>query len=370
MRPGSDQLIKMLTGPVSPRLIVDSFYGPTRTKTDLGADGWELTWDSEAEIKSAGTLTVVYNDDLAKSLSPAEFNDVLAPFGQEVNLRLEITVGESFVETVQLGHYRITAVPDARDEHFDHLGQTVTLGSRITLTLEDRLVGLKRWGFRTEQSPVETTCWAELRRISGMQIIASVTDQPVPAGLIYKATRGGRLTAVQDLARVLGGIPYVTPDGALSVLSDTWGAAVAALVLGEEGTILDVGHSMESEGVCNEVVGNFESEDRTPIYAVAELTEGPLATTGQYGRNTLYVTDETITTQRDAQAYVDATLARVSSRQVYRVPVQCLINPLVEDGDLVTVERPEGETLTGRIVNHKFGSGRMMSLELDVQRDV
>src|SRR3989337_234136 len=159
MRPGSDQLIKMLTGPVSPRLIVDSFYGPTRTKTDLGADGWELTWDSEAEIKSAGTLTVVYNDDLAKSLSPAEFNDVLAPFGQEVNLRLEITVGESFVETVQLGHYRITAVPDARDEHFDHLGQTVTLGSRITLTLEDRLVGLKRWGFRTEQSPAETTCW-------------------------------------------------------------------------------------------------------------------------------------------------------------------------------------------------------------------
>ena len=368
MRPSSENLIRVLTGSFSAHLIVDSFYGATRTQTDLGADGWELTWNSEADIKSAGTLTIVYTDELARSLSPERFNDTLAPFGQELNLLLEVSAGE-FSETVQLGRFLITAVPDARDEHFQLLGQTLTVGSRVTLTLEDRTVRLKRWGFRSDQSPAPlSSCWGEIGRLSGMQIIRSVPDKAAPKSMVYKGVKGGRLAAVQALATQLGGRLYVTPDGALSVLPDGWGEPVAALVLGDNGTILDRGNSMESEEIFNEIVGNFEDENRNPIFVTASVTDGPLAVDGPFGVNTEYITDETITTKHAAQLAVNARLLETTSRQVYRVPVTCIVNPLLEDGDVVTVERPTGGILTGRMVNHRFGDNNTMTLELDVIR--
>lgn len=370
MRVASANLTEVLKGSFSTRLIVDSFYGAERTKTDLPPLSWELRWDSQARIKSSGSLTVVYTPEVSESLSPSSLTDPLAPFGQEVNLLLEVSAGE-FKETVQLGRYRIVAVPDARDSYADHSGQTITVGSVVEMTLQDRLVSVERAGFRSEQSPPSlASCWAEIQRLTGMQVLRSVADAVIPASVVYEATQGGRLKAVEALADVLGGVPYATPDGAVSILPDEWGDVVAELVLGAEGTILDVAHSMESDGVYNEVVGNFEDADRNPIYAVAAITNGPLAITGPYGAYTRYYSSSFVKTQAAAQSAVDAILTQVSSVQTYRVPVQCIVNPLVEDGDVVSVERPVGDPLVGRIVSHAFGASNMMSLVLEVRRDV
>lgn len=370
MRVHGESLAQVLTGSFSTRLIADVFYGAERRLADLPVGSWELKWDSEARIKSGGSLTVEYTSDLAESLSPSEFTDILAPFGQELNLLMEVSAGE-FKETVQLGHYRITAVPDARDEHMKLLGRTLTIGSRVSLTLVDRMVAVERAGFRSEQSPPSlVSCWAEIQRLTGMQVLRSVADKAIPTSVVYLAEQGGRLKAVQELARTLGGVAYVTPDGAVSVLPDEAGPVVGALTLGSSGTILDVAHSMESDGVYNEVVGNFEDDERNPIYAVKALTSGPLSIDGPYGPYTRYYSSPYVKTQAAADSAVAAILTQVSSTQTYRVPVQCLVNPLIEDGDVVTVERPEGGVLTGRVVSHKFGSSNLMSLDLDVQRNV
>lgn len=370
MRQHTENLAQVLTGSFSTRLIADVFYGAERTFADLPVGSWELRWDSEARIKSGGSLTVEYTSDVADSLSPTEFADVLAPFGQELNLLMEVSAGE-FRETVQLGHYRITAVPDARDEYMRLLGRTLTVGSRVTLTLMDRMTGVDRAGFRSEEAPPSlVSCWAEIQRLTGMQVLRSVADKAIPTSVVYLAEQGGRLKAVQELAGILGGVAYVTPDGAVSVMPDEVGAAVGALTLGESGTILDVAHSMESDGVYNEVVGNFEDDDRNPIYATAAIIDGPLAIDGPFGPYTRYYSSPYVKTQMAAQSAVDAILSQVSSTQTYRVPVQCLINPLIEDGDVVTVERAEGGVLTGRVVNHRFGASNLMTLDLDVQRNV
>lgn len=370
MRDHSENLSHVLTGSFSTRLIVDAFYGPTRRAADLPYGSWELQWDSEARIKSGGSLTIEYTDELAESISPTGFTDMLAPFGQEVNLLMEISAG-SFSETVQLGHYRISAVPDARDEHANHLGQVITVGSKVTLTLEDRLIGVDRAGFRAEQSPPSlASCWTEIQRLTGMQVVRSVADKAIPNSVVYLAEQGGRLNAVQALADVLGGVAYVTPDGAISVLPDEWGPVVASLELGDGGTILDVAHSMESEGVYNEVVGNFEDDDRNPIFASAAIESGPLAISGPYGAYTRYYASPFVKTQAAAESAVAAILTQVSSIQSYRVPVQCVVNPLIEDGDVVTVQRPTGGVITGRVVSHKFGASRLMTLVLEVKRNV
>ena len=368
MRVVSENLPAVLADDFSTRLIVDAFYGPDRTMPDLPQSGWELRWDSEAAIKSGGKLTITYTPEVAESLTPTQFADVLAPFGQELNLLLEISASD-FVETVQLGHYRIVAVPDARDVHAEFMGDTIAVGSTVELTLQSREVAVQRAGFRSEQSPPSlASCWAEIQRLTGMQVVRSVPDAPIPNDVVYLAEQGGRLKAVQALAGVLGGVAYVTPDGAVSIIPNEPGDVVLELVLGEHGTILDVAHSMESEGVYNEVVGNFQTEDRTPIYSVASITDGPLSVDGPYGHYTRYYSSPFVKTQAQADSAVAAILTQVSSTQSYRVPLRCILDPRVEDGDMVSVQRPGGRLLVGRVVNHKFSDSRYMDMEIDVTR--
>lgn len=368
MRAGSELLKEALKSAVSHRLVVDAFYGSTRSAKDIPVDQWELRWDVEGEIKSYGQLTVRYSGEMADSYSPSAFTDLLAPFGQELNILLEVSAGD-FSETVQLGHYRIVSVPEARDEFMRVMGRNLTVGSSVTVQLQDRLVGLKRRGFRFEESPPAlSSCWDEIGRLSGMQLIRSVPDQPVPPSVVYAAEQGGRLRAIQELAAVLGGVAYVTSDGALSVLPDSPGSTALSLALGSEGTILDVAQSMDSEGVYNTVVGNFTDADNNPITSVAQKFDGPFGTSSPFGEYTRYYSSPLVKTQAAADSAVQKILAQATSMQTYRVPVQCLLNPLVEFGDVVSVERPVGDPLVGRVANYRFGSSRLMSLEMDVAR--
>jgi hypothetical protein len=368
VRPGSANLKEVLKGSFTSRLIVDAFYGSTRTMMDVPVVDWDLSWDSTADIKAVGSLTVVYSDAVAASMTPRRFVDALAPFGQELNLLLEVSAGR-FSETIQLGRYRVTAVPDARDDYFELLGRTLVAGSTVTLDLDDRMVALQRWGFPSEQNPVLTaSCFGELGRITGMQVKRSVADKAVPGAVVYAADQGGRLKAVQELAGVLGGVAYVTPDGALSVLPDVRGPVVADLVLGDGGTILDVKYALESDAVYNEVIGNFEDDDRNPINAAARITDGPLSVNGPYGVYTRYYSSQLVKTQAQADAAVRTVLEQVSNARTYRVPVECVPNPLIEDGDTVTVELPVGAPLVGRVVSHKLSMSGPMQLELEVLR--
>jgi hypothetical protein len=371
VRPGSDALKDVLTGSFSTRLIADVFYGVERTMKDVPVVDWSLSWNVGAEIKATGSVTVQFTDELARSMTPKRFTDTFSAFGQEMNLLLEVSAGR-FTETVQLGRYRVTAVPSSRDAYFGFSGRTLVSGSTIELTLEDRLVGVKRWGFPSEQNPVLTgSCWGELGRLTGMQVKRSgLPDKGVPGSVVYAASEGARLKAVQELANALGGVPYCTPDGALSVLPDKPGAPVVELVLGEGGTILDVEYSLESDGVYNEVVGTYEDADRNPIVYVAQILEGPLRVGGPYGTYTRYYSSQLVKTGAQAGPATEAVLRQVSASRTYRVPVVCVVNPLIEFGDVVTVEVPGSAVpLSGRVQSYGLSSAGSMSLELEVSRD-
>lgn len=218
-RAGTDLLKAALKSGVTHRLVADSFYGATRTAVDVPVTQWELRWDLNAEIKSFGQVTVAYSGDVAESYSPREFTDLLAPYGQELNLLLEVSAGD-FSETVQLGHYRIVSVPDAIDDHMNVLGRNMTVGSRVTLQLQDRLVGVKRRGFRFEESPPSlASCWDEIGRLTGLQLIRSVPAARFPTMLAYCPTRVGS-TAISGAAESLNcgrpRVPYVLTAIAIS----------------------------------------------------------------------------------------------------------------------------------------------------------
>lgn len=369
MKAGSDNLKTALTGSFRARFLMDVFYGSTRLLEDVPIVSPDLRWDSEADIKSAGSVQIVYTPEFAESLTPAEFTDALAPFGAEVAISCEISAG-GFSERVPQGIYRIKAVPSAYDEHMNFLGQTIVSGSRVQLTLADRALRLQRWGFASPEQPLNTAmAWDEVARITGMQIIRNVPDVLLGRTEPYEATNGGRLKAVQQIMTRLGGRPVFNPLGQLTCLPYAAGPVAAALELGERGTILDVDYSMDSDDVCNQVIGDFETVDRAPVRGTAQITTGRLAVSSQYGVYTHYMTGRTVQNQDEADAICQARLDQLSSQNSYRVPVQCIYNPLIDDGDVVTVERPT-KTLVGRVVSHSTGDNGLMNLLLEVARPV
>lgn len=371
MRDASDDLREILAGgSFDTRLIVDVFYGPDRTIANLGCDSFDLRWSRESDIKAAGTLQIAHVTDDGQPLVPSKVDDPLAPYGQEVNLLLEVTAGD-FKETIPLGYYRIASIPSGTDGYIDFKDGEVSAGTVARIEIEGRLSRLKRWGFRSEENPIYTSAYDELARISGMGIVRTLADVTIPTTLVYEAVRGGRLKAVRTIANLLGGTEYVTPDGSLSVWPNAPGPAVAELLLGENGTVTGLDRGMDSEELYNAVVGDFETADRQPIHVEVEAP-GLLNPAGNYGENTLYVTNPSITTPLAAQTYVEGVLAQVSSPKVQRITVQCVINPLLEDGDVVTVTHPEltsGKKITGQIVSHSFGASRLMTVVLDVIAD-
>lgn len=369
MRAGSENLKEVLTGSFSQRFSCDIFYGATRTVQGLPIVNPQFRWNLDAKIIGGGSVMVEYAPEFAESMSPREFTDYLAPFGAQANLYVEITA-DDFSEKLQLGRFLITAAPTARDEFIDLMGQTMVAGSTVELTFSDMSVKVDRWGFRVPESPLSlTSCWDEIGRISGAPLIRNVDDTNIPTDVVYEANEGGRWKAVGELAQTLGGVPYFNSFGALTVIPDEPGDVVVALTLGDRGTIMEVDTSMDSEGVYSEVVGNFEDDDRNPIYSHAEIEEGRLRASGEYGYYTYYASSPLVKTQSAADQFVATRLHNLSSQQTYRVPVQCIYNPLAEVGDTASVEQPD-RTLIGRIASLSNGDNGLMSLELEVARSL
>src|SRR5690606_21418723 len=161
---------------------------------------------------------------------------------------------------------------------------------------------VRRRGFRSPAQPPNLgSAFEEVRRITGMPVEETVDDQPIPGSVTYEPKQGGRLDAVHELGRVLGGTAVVNRAGAWEIIPDTLGAATNTLRLGEQGTVIDVAAEVDTDTVYNVVVGTFEDANRRPIYAVATAPAGSdLDPDGPYGEHTRYYSSEFVKTKAQA----------------------------------------------------------------------
>lgn len=351
-------------------LSLDAFYGAERTLTGLTVDpSWELRWTKSADIPGSGSVLVQVSSPDGSSLTPREFTARLAPFGQEVAPLLTVSAGR-FSETVMAGRYRIVDVPKARDENLVHSVRTITVGSYVQLSLLDQLEAVRAAGFNRPEQPVHTgDAWQELARLTGMRIKRTSAVATVPASITYELSDGGRMKAVRELAAALGGTPYVTPDGALTVLSDG-AAAVPVRRFKLASTVLGLEYAMSSDGVYNEVVGIFEDENRDPIVVnPAQITSGPLSVYGPLGRRTRFYSSPFVKTREQALSALDKILAQSSQQKSFRVPVSTVLDPRVEVGDTVQVEQ-DTQTYTGVVHEVAWRADGTMQLQVDVVRTI
>lgn len=363
MRPGSDALKVALESSVQLTFEADLWLDGRRVIADLPVLSPSLVWDSTGEVEGSGRVTVVWSSD-----DGAPVDDALSPFGSRLVMFAVVSVGE-LRERVQLGDFTITEVPAVDGEPFVWGSTRVSVGQLVELELRDRMVEVQRDRFTVLTQPTSlSSVWAELALLTGFALTRSLPDASITRSVVYEESR---VRAVQDLAELLGGVAFMEWDGTLSCRPVEPGAPVATLTLGEQGTIVQVGSSLTADGVYNGVVIRSETDGQTAILAERWVTEGPLRATLPGGQRTpfhrvpRFYSSPFITTQAQAETAAPALLAQFSEPRATALDVTCVVNPLLQVGDVVTVD--DGRfTWTVRLTRVPLASAGMMTVSGDV----
>ncbi|MEF3322311.1 hypothetical protein PV375_01205 [Gulosibacter sp. GYB002] len=366
----SDLLIFMSPGREL-RLRVDVLRDGIRVSEELAPEGFtptafEVSWDLSGEIKQVAHVNIVYAHRYGESIVPRDFEAMLGPWGNDIDLTLEARLGEQ-IASVPVGQLMITAVPEATDSSGKYRlqGRRIVTGSMLTIRAKSQDERIRRNGFsQVTLKPTKISSWDEIVRLTGMLVARNVPDKSPPQ-LEYERAQGDRLKQVHALAAHLGGVAVVDAYGVLNIVPDTVGEPVARL----EGTILEAPYSVESDDVYNEVIGSFEDEARNPIVVEpARITSGPLAVGGPYGTYSRFYASEFVKTKAAAQSALQKILQQVS-KPSFAQKFTAMLDPRMEIGDTWTIVTPNGEEITGLVTAIKW-DGDVMEGTLQYQEDV
>lgn len=369
MRQGSQELVDVLSGSFEYDVTANVFNGSNRMMPGERFESWQLDSALNGRVCADGSGVLIHDSVNGESVSPVGTRGVLSPFRARVEPVFTVRAG-GFSESVSLGTYRVTSVPSAVDFTTTHDGRELVTASRVAVKFASLDEDVDRWGFRfPEQSPAGASAYAEIRRLTGMPLETTVPDVALPTAKVWEAKPGGRLDAVHELGRTLGGTAVVNSRGAWVVIPDEVGLPVATIRLGEMGTVIDVADEIDTAGVYNEVVGSFEDVNGNPFYSVAAVDVGDLSVSGDYKPNTRYYSSDLVKTQSQGDAAVQSVLALSIGSQAYDVQIQCHVNPLVEIGDVVQLEgwkRP----LVGVLTDVRLSDSYYMNVTMRVSREL
>jgi hypothetical protein len=333
---------------------VSAFYGQEITLPGLEIDPSQsnISFDATAQIQGSGTL---YVPTQGGSLRPRKKTDPLAAYGQEV--AISYVIGNEV--NISLGRFRITDVPSASETvRFNPF--TIT-GSLVELTLADRFDILNNDSFLSATSPQSTSAWAEIRRISPIQIVQSLPDATVPATLVYQ----NKYDAIKKLMALMGAEPAMTREGALTArLASSW-------TLGLDPVTTIRGVVSRDDGMSNDLyncVVVTNSNDAS-IVGIAQIDDpaNPLYVNGPLGRRVKTVQDPLATTPSAADATAQTYLAQYSTQQTQKVSITCLPRWDIEIGDFIRAVDPNtGEEIFGTVTSQKgnLDPTAIMSIDL------
>ncbi|MBF4578965.1 hypothetical protein [Frigoribacterium sp. VKM Ac-2530] len=368
MRPSTRALREALTGSFTLEYEADLFYDGERLFKGLPIEDASLRGDASGEVEESGTVTVVWTDDQGSSLKPSDPQDWLAPYGARVVLFAVVSVGNVFRERVQLGDYTITAVPSADDSVFMFGETRVTVGSRIQLELKDRMVEVQRDRFTRLSSPQSLiSVWDEIKQMTGLQVTRSVPDKALTRSVTYEESR---VSAVIDLMALLDASPYMEWDGTLTARPNAPAGPVGELKVGPNGTITQIGSSLDAEGVYNGIVIRLDGAEGG-VLAELWVERGPLRATAAVGTRTpfhnvpRFYSNPQIETEAQARAAAPGLLEMYSQPRAASLEIQCIADPTVQVGDVRTVD--DGTfTWVVRIATYNLSAAPTMTIRGDV----
>lgn len=305
-------------------------YSPTLGVLDLPIAGGEVVADAGSQVRRSGSVLA------DPRWWPASPQDLLAPYGSEMQVDYGIVLPSGDTEWVPVGRLRLDEAQRRRPVSGSADVQ-VALVDRAARVAENRLTspGQTRSGFSAVAEITrlvqETLPSVTVVDTTGVTASAAVLDIP----------RERWDEGVEKLASSIGAEVFFDPVGQLRIrlqptLADpvVWRASTA-----EMSTLLSAEDSLSRAEVYNRVVAMGQRSDGTaPVFAVVDDTDpaSPTYISGPFGVKPRFYASALLTTVAQCQTAGAALLARVRGAAV-RTEFTALVHPGLEPGDVIGV---------------------------------
>ena len=323
--------------------------------------GGEVTVDRTASVRRRLTVSCT---DPTGDLTPERAGDLLTPYGTTIRPYRGIRYEDGTIEVCALGVFRLSQVIITDDSGTGSSAQgggsaqssTRQVGGAsgglfIAIDAYDLSRTVARDKFTTPYIIAEGTNVISAiqtilaRTFDDLQYDAMGTNLTVTPTQVYDAG-SDPWEACQNLALSLGADLYfdiygnvvISPPPDIQSLT----AADFEYVEGESGTMLGLEKYFSDEPGYNGVVviGESPGDDLPPVTATA-WDDDPASLTyhlGPYGEVPMFVQDQLVKTEQEAQAVANAVLSAILGF-VSQVSLDTIVNPAFECGDVVRIVR-------------------------------
>lgn len=336
MRQLSAGMLDALTGSVpDARVTASAWYDGTLREPELPISNWSVSWEGSDSTLVQGKASITVADPTGR-LSPWGFDEPLSAAGSR--LLLTFRCANEALDLTWL-----TVAKNSPTEQWRIVGpnlQWVSGGASIPVQADELTLLVSDSEFVSPEAPPSgATVLSEVRRlllgICPVVVANGVTDQSVPASIVYK---DNRLAAVQDLVMSIGCRYRMAGDGSLEIYPLTKTAPVWTIQGGSGGALVSVNREQARADLFNGVLST-SNDPSSEIRALAVRTSGPLRWDGPLGRkfkrhNAIASTLEGV--EQDAQTYLENT----AMLKALPLTVMCTPHPGVQIGDWVRVAQP------------------------------
>lgn len=333
MQTVSGAFLQALRQSRTPYARADLFSGGSLIASNLAISDGTLNIDAGSAVRRTATVSIASAD-----LVPWIATDRLAPYGNELQIRLGITYPDRSLESVPVGRLRI-------DE------AAITTGSNLTtLQCSDRAKNLAEAQLLTPvQSITSHTIPVEITRLITDALPGQVvTDQ---TGTTTKVTLTSwsqdRWGAISDMATSIGAEVIFDPNGTAFIrpVPTLTTTPVWTIDAGMLGVLVAAQRTLSRQNVYNAVVARSDPIDGTPpIQAIAYDLDPHSATRwgGPFGQVPRFYTSPLITTSTQGTLAAKAILAR-SVGSAFSVNFTAAPNPALDGGDVIQIAYPTGQ---------------------------
>lgn len=338
--------------------VADVIVDGVRVLQNAPLSNVDVRWSADQKVRGTGRCVFNFTSEIGESIVPSDITSWFTPYATVLNLSARVTIG-SFSENVLLGPLKIIRVTDPQDSRKPFQGASISIGSSVGLQLADLFRVTDKERFPAPFGPTDlSSVWDEIGRLTNLPLFRNAPDTEIPSSVTYKENR---LDAVFDLAKVLGGQPFVDEFGRVAIEVNEW--ADPSPELGDM-VIERLPADLTDDGIYNEVVVRaFQSSDGT-ILARKQLVDGPLRYGGTFGRVPFFASSQYVTTVEQAEAYAESELARVSQQPALQFALDVVPDPRRQVGDVVPFDW-DGSAYLGRVREVNLKSVGAMRLRVE-----
>jgi hypothetical protein len=342
VQPVSATWANTVTGSHVINTLVEAWYNGARIRSLAVVDG-TVTVDASASQRRTYSATLAEQGSFPSVL---DVTGVLAPYGTIHKVWRGLWYPTGTTEWVQLGTFRVDTIATGLEA-----GTVRVTGSDLSRVVADSRFLQPTTSVTTNSIRQEI---ARLIRTSGLGASYPVIDTTGDASLTPALTWDrDRWQAIQDLATSVGGEVIFGPDGTAIVqpapaITDPidWRVVSTQIVVTGE-------RALDRAQTYNMIVATGERTDNVaPARGVAQdlNRDSPTYVGGPFGVVPAFYSSPVLTTNAAALKAAGKILARTRG-MARRLTFQCVPNPAVDVGDVLTFLMPDGTTSERHIVD-------------------